>query len=426
MADADEDTMPRGPSQGTEDIDLSDETQDFRFLTSISKSESSLPKRGEKDFEPHATALQSNTLAASRDAMHNALSYQRTHAPKGMTVGHYHPESGMAWTMNPKGPLFAKMGHVRSAKDDPLGGGVEERGQRMWLLPEEVLYLVERGTLDVRWPPAVEGEEELPMSLQGAYAMFIGDDEGGLTLERYSVYSGLKRMGYTVIRAPTWNSPGPPNGADCYPPLRQATWQTGLLNSASLWKMLFAWRSTPSPPPSPTDPIIQPGHSFRSYDAIYHRLALIPFYNPSLQTQPNPSNPEAVETTPPFRITYHIYKPGSTTYKKSSPGTPDFRIAVVNARESHPPTLQQLDALMETCPWDPPKEGANMYAKLRHGYKNVILAVVDQGVASFVRVADAAFGTERVFERRAKQSGGKRGGKGGRGGRGGRGRGGGR
>lgn len=35
MADADEDVMPRGMSKG-DDVDLSDETQDFRFLTSIS------------------------------------------------------------------------------------------------------------------------------------------------------------------------------------------------------------------------------------------------------------------------------------------------------------------------------------------------------------------------------------------------------
>ena len=35
MADADEDTIPRGGASG-EDGDLTDETQDFRFLASIS------------------------------------------------------------------------------------------------------------------------------------------------------------------------------------------------------------------------------------------------------------------------------------------------------------------------------------------------------------------------------------------------------
>jgi tRNA-splicing endonuclease subunit Sen54 len=35
MADVDEDVMPRG-GHGEDGVDLSDETQDFRFLTSIS------------------------------------------------------------------------------------------------------------------------------------------------------------------------------------------------------------------------------------------------------------------------------------------------------------------------------------------------------------------------------------------------------
>lgn len=39
-----------------------------------------------------------------------------------------------------------------------------------------------------------------------------------------------------------------------------------------------------------------------------------------------------------------------------------------------------------------------MYMRLRHGYRNVILAIVDQGVVSYLRVGDAAFGKEKLFE----------------------------
>jgi len=45
--------------------------------------------------------------------------------------------------------------------------------------------------------------DELPMSLQGAHASFIG--KSGLTLERYQVFAGLRRLGYTVVRTPTWD-----------------------------------------------------------------------------------------------------------------------------------------------------------------------------------------------------------------------------
>lgn len=41
------------------------------------------------------------------------------------------------------------------------------------------------------------------MSLQAAYACFIG--RAGLTMERYVVYAGLKRGGYAVVRAESWD-----------------------------------------------------------------------------------------------------------------------------------------------------------------------------------------------------------------------------
>lgn len=51
-----------------------------------------------------------------------------------------------------------------------------------------------------------------------------------------------------------------------------------------------------------------------------------------------------------------------------------------------------------------------LYMRLRHGYRNVILAVVDQGVTSFLRVADAAFGKERIYEAANAPMGSKKGG----------------
>jgi tRNA-splicing endonuclease subunit Sen54 len=51
-----------------------------------------------------------------------------------------------------------------------------------------------------------------------------------------------------------------------------------------------------------------------------------------------------------------------------------------------------------------------MYMRLRHGYRNVILAVVDQGVTSFLRVADVAFGKERLYEGANVPTGPKKGG----------------
>lgn len=188
-------------------------------------SSSSLPRRGEKDFEPNPTEFQADVLSASRQAMHNALAHPRLHHPKTQVVGIYAPNGpppastvpqgqdankpsgrgavvspdACVYVSNPKGQYFKSMGQA-------------DRKGVVWLLPEEALYLLERGSLDIRWPATITGgtaeegrEEELsiPMSLQAAYACFIG--RGGLTLERFTVFSSLKRIGYAISRAPGWD-----------------------------------------------------------------------------------------------------------------------------------------------------------------------------------------------------------------------------
>ena len=173
--------------------------------------------------------------------MHTALSFQRVHQSKKHVLAYYHPETNMAYTEDPKGPLFRSMGKVFPGKEDPLGPRTAGEN-RLWLLPEEVIYLLERGTIDVRWPVDEDDQDGvgLPMSLQGAYAAFIGMEGGvggALTFERYSVYAGLKRSGYIVHRAPTWNSPGEHPGKECFPPVPVSTWGLGLLKDR--WRSVF-------------------------------------------------------------------------------------------------------------------------------------------------------------------------------------------
>lgn len=115
-----------------------------------------------------------------------------------MSVGaNVHPES-CVYVAIPKGQYFKTLGQA-------------DRWGRIWLLPEEALYLLERGTLDIKWPRCAvgDGDEDdiedsgIPMSLQAAYACLVG--RGGLTMERFSVFTGLRRLGYSVFRAPAWS-----------------------------------------------------------------------------------------------------------------------------------------------------------------------------------------------------------------------------
>ncbi|TVY26158.1 putative tRNA-splicing endonuclease subunit tsp-5 [Lachnellula hyalina] len=459
MTDLDDDAPPSSFQTQAEDNDPSEETQDFRFLAALTSKSGQLPKRGEKDFEPHGTKHQDGVLESSRQAMHDALSYTRFHNPKNHNRGFYYGEGslqrdeilGEEWR---KGLDDDHVVVVESARGTHFRSmGAMNLGQRhgaLWLLPEEALYLVERGNLDLWWPTrssfngmieedeegvpkktnhddASEVDEGAPMSLQAAFALLLGNDteKGKVSQDRYTVYTNLKRNGYVVLRAPDWDptKPGKAHSFQAVEPLE---------SSPSIFSWLFGRLfSEPEVEYLPYGPLVKPG-MYRSYNSIYRQIAVIPRHKP-LPTPEDPATSSPVDD--PYRVIFHLWKPIRVpNFTKSNPGVPDFRVAIVNARTTFVPSLSQVTSLLESTPWDPPKPGQgikNTYQKLKHGWRNVVLAVIDQGVISYLRLGETAFGEEQLSERFDQGSfrGNKRGRGGGRGrgrGRGGRGRGGGR
>lgn len=325
--------------------------------------------------------------------MHEALSYQRVHPPKRQNLAIYHPDTNTAYIDAPHSTLFRSMGKNYSPKDDPLNN-INPNPNRLWLLPEEILYLVERGTVDCRWP-AQDGDDTLglAMSLQGAHAAFLGladRHDDGLTFERYSVYGYLKRAGYSVHRAPTWKTAASVFESNTFPPL-PATWSRLGLHSIS-WKCF--WPSSGSTPAATSRGPLATKRIYRSYPDIYRSLSLIDWYDPTIQKHSDAS-PRAQK----LQVTWHVWKPNNTAYKKSKPGPPDFHIAVMDSRSTALPTLADLSGLLDTQHYNPPPLTMTLYPKLKHGYKSVILAVVDEGVSSFLRLSDAAFGLEPLYNR---------------------------
>ena len=338
--------------------------------------------------------------------MHNALSYSRTHNPKSNVTGLFDPEEDTVIVEHPTGPHFRTIGRA-------------DRGSRLHLLPEEALYMLERGSLDLRWSN-IEELEGLPLSLQAAYTYLLGSH--GLTLERYIVYSGLKRSGYLVFRAPTWY----PEDHDKpqVPPRKPPEPLKTLGSFAQLYASLFCPTSLSRS--SSNSSLVQPG-LYRSYRPMYNQLALIPSHDPTLPTPPERGCPLTSKLSVDGRIrpSFLVWKPSKhQDFRKSAPPPPDFYIAVANAREDAFPEYEQLDELLQCVPYSPPSNDGQLYARLRNGYRNVIIAVVDQGVTSYVRIGDAGFGIEKIWDRenRGFRSG-KRGGRGGGRGRGGSGRG---
>jgi tRNA-splicing endonuclease subunit Sen54 len=173
--------------------------------------------------------------------------------------------------------------------------------------------------------------------------------------------------------------------------------------------------------------MVSPG-VYHSYESIYQRLALIPSHHPPHE----PISLTSDNARLPYRIAYNMWKP-QPKFKKSNPPPPDFRIAIVSSRDVGVPTLAQLSALFDSVPVDSTAAGKNMFQKLKDGYRNVIVAVVDSGVTSFLKFGDVGFGDELLYTRkpyagrggkhrgRGGRGGGRGGTRGGRGGQGGRG-----
>lgn len=453
------------------DAEDGDQAQDFRFFASLlngpgkkSQASSKAIRRGEKDFESHGTRAQENVLESSRSAMHEVLSYTRQHQPRNVLRGWYFPDR---WAnMPPESESTSeaatatdKQSGVRATKTRGSGQGLFARERvvaleldrspmltstgrvvtsaeksspgwlKTWLLPEEALFLVERGTLDLWWPTRgieeifpedgkdadedvdadtpramVENPEDcelgVPLSLQAAYALFIGLDgeRGKVSLEKYQVYANLRRTGFRVLRAMPLSLPSSTSHA-----------------SQSLWQWLFSFiQNTGSPRHPGYGPLVKPG-LYRSYAPIFEQIALVQRHKPgplSASAAPQPQDP--------FKIHYHIWK-STSSFTKTKPPPPDFQMAVVDARDSAVPTLEQLDVLLLSTPWDPPdkdagKSGAGfVYKRLKHGWRNAILAIVDRGLISYMKLGEMAFGEELLYENTNNRPKAKRGGRAGRG-----------
>ncbi|KJZ80476.1 hypothetical protein HIM_00326 [Hirsutella minnesotensis 3608] len=371
-------------------------------------------RKGEKDFESHGTRAQDQVLESSRKAMEDVLGYTRTHRVEAWTRGWYFPDwwarradddARDPWLRHrvvvmehEKGSWMKDIGRTIPGTDlDNPGVG------RLWLLPEEALYLVERGTVDLWWPdvqlhealPRGEAAKNregfgpddydvgLPLTLEAAYSLLIGfgSEMGKTSLPKYQVYAHLKRAGFHVLRAPSELRPEPQAG----PPSR------------SLWQWLvslFSWEREPKH--EPYGPLVAPG-LYRSYVPIYRQLALLPRHRPT----DTPTSRRAVQD--PFRVHFLVWKPGGAPFSKKNPPPPDFRIAVADTDESGVPSLEQVSALLESTPLDLPGDKmqgpGRLYQRLKHGHRNVLVAIVDRGLVNFMRFGEAAFGDEMMYER---------------------------
>ncbi|KAE9399107.1 hypothetical protein BT96DRAFT_957369 [Gymnopus androsaceus JB14] len=405
-----------------------------------------IPKRGEKEFEPKqgGSGLQQHILQRSRNAMFDALQATRTISNKGISYGTWHPSLARVSVTISRGTAMNTIGHS-APRETAMPNGTLKIQKRLELLPEEAIYLIERGslmcwkesTIDYPMDGIFESVTGSPMTVQQAYTEMIGTED--LTIDRYQVYAYLKRLGYTVTRTkpPT---PFYPTAAP-YPPPKSSSSSSSTPIMQRIRSLFSSWISKLfSKPFDWWKPLRISGWLWKekNHSFMFRSLRFIPSgHKVPIYTPPDLKLPSS-----PYEPFFNLYKP-PTPFRKSAPPPPDYQMVVVNARTTPMPSLRELTAIYDTAPELPPPQPRpavatqeptastststpasesssstnflsrfipwlsskpasppqktererkpNPFAVLRQGKKTAIIATVDAGTINIFRFAQGAF-----------------------------------
>lgn len=385
-----------------------------------------IPKRGEKDFEPTGFEAQARVLEKSRKAMFDVIKCERIVSSKSISIATWEPCLNRAIVELARGTIFSSIGaskrvkvlkdgsdedierYYNPARQDWEIDGVEKDGvfyektrTRIELLPEEALYLVERGSLECRIRSKkgyraadqyqmkdydADGnypEDWIPMSVQQAFATMLFCD--GLTRERYQLYAYLRRLGYVVQRKSTYDKIHATalskrdvankereietKGiiADPRRPLKLVTIfdillypfrrfgqvligggqsLNSLIPSLDWLRKLVSRTSFTREQTNAGRGLLElGGRRWDRYEQIFDRLQIVPSGHDHTSTQRRvlQKNDEVPE------IFYYAWRP-ATRYKKTDPPLPEYRIAIVDARNTALPSMYAFETLLQGVP----------------------------------------------------------------------------
>ncbi|XP_051244554.1 tRNA-splicing endonuclease subunit Sen54-like isoform X1 [Dicentrarchus labrax] len=136
-----------------------------------------IPVRGQKDFFPDDSDEQRRRLEQSLKEHWSLVSEERVEKLGNLVKAVWVPSEQIVELQSPAGKFWQTMGFSADGKQH--------------LLPEEALYLLECGNLQVFY-------RDLPLSIQDGYERFLSSSS--VSLQQYQVFAHLKRLGYVVHR----------------------------------------------------------------------------------------------------------------------------------------------------------------------------------------------------------------------------------
>ncbi|KAK6204760.1 tRNA-splicing endonuclease subunit sen54 N-term-domain-containing protein [Scheffersomyces amazonensis] len=323
--DDDESVIPREV-----EFDIEDETPDWSTL-----SGSGIPKRGDKDFEPDSTAIQSQSLQSAREAMYGAISGIRGHHVKQLLVGVWIEDGSEYCCVIPriKGNYFRDI-------------GIAGPNNVVYLNELETVYLVERGSMviylanelfmtflkEFKKDDEFDYDTLYPLDLEFLYSLAFGHGKYGI--DEYQIYSYLKRHGYMVLPYRQFTT----SQVDRY-----NAYQDKINSNQGIWSTItnwFGWFKTEE-----KFPIIDSMHYLQThyfnFTDVFQSLRLIQSYETfdSLKSKDSKIDDD-------FKLTFNVWKPGNSTFSKKNPPLPDFQILVVNADKNGFPKLGDIQKLL--------------------------------------------------------------------------------
>ncbi|CAH2353236.1 tRNA-splicing endonuclease subunit Sen54p [[Candida] railenensis] len=329
-----------------------DAIQDWKILT-----QDVVPKRGDKDFAPDGTLVQSQLLEDSRNAMYAALAVRRGHTIKQELVAIWYPERKEAYVPHLRGPYFKDIGRPSSSPSNKI--------QAAWLNPIETVYLCERGSVRIflhndsyeRYKTRIlqnyiqkeksqgqgnnfddDDDEQfdfesnlVSLSLAHLYALAFSHDS--TLVGKYQVYSYLKRLGYLVLDFKDSTT----RQLDEYHKLVE---NKANESSISIFQALKSY--TLSLFSSKVSNILLAKRHYFTYKSIFRSLRLIPSYS-TYDSLKKLKEPTENKLTPCF----DVWKP-TPQFSKKNPTQPDFQIVIANTNQSSFPSLSQIQELFNS------------------------------------------------------------------------------
>nr|CAD7460111.1 unnamed protein product [Timema tahoe] len=137
-----------------------------------------LPTKGDKDFRPSHSWLEDKQIQRAIAERKALLEEERVVKLGNLARAEWNDELKEAEVTRVTGKHWQVIGHERESK--------------IWLYPEEALYLLEMSNLELMYGGVA-------LSVQQAYNIVLGS-KTGFTLDEYRTYAHLMRQGYRVMR----------------------------------------------------------------------------------------------------------------------------------------------------------------------------------------------------------------------------------